>query len=61
MKIAKAIALYDGLEYVTPENIQELAVPAIAHRMVLTPQLTFAGRTMADVVNEILEKVPVPS
>ncbi len=61
MKTAKAIALYDGLEYVTPEHIQELAVAAIAHRMVLTPQATFSGRTPAGIVNEILETVPVPS
>ncbi len=61
MKTAKAIALYDGLEYVTPEHIQELAVPAIAHRMVLFPQATFSGRTTADVVKEALEAVPVPS
>lgn len=61
MKTAKAIALYDGLEYVTPDHIQELAVPAVAHRMVLSPQATFSGRTTADIVREILEKVPVPS
>lgn len=61
MKTAKALALYDGLEYVTPEHVQELAVPAIAHRMVLSHQATFAGRTMADVVKNILETVPVPS
>ena len=61
MKTTKAIALYDGLEYVAPEHIQELAVPAIAHRMVLTAQATFSGRTTADIVSEILETVPVPS
>ena len=61
MKTAKAVALFDGLEYVTPEHIQELAVPAIAHRMVLSPQARFSGRTTADIVREILEAVPVPS
>ena len=42
---AKALALFDGEEFVRPEHVQELAVPVLAHRMVIDPQARFAGVT----------------
>ena len=60
MKIAQALALFDGYEFVTPEHIQELAVSVIAHRLVMEPQARFSGRTATGVVEEILKSVPVP-
>lgn len=60
MKTAQALALQDGLDYVIPELIQELAVPALAHRLLLDNEARFSGRTAAGVVHEILERVPVP-
>jgi MoxR-like ATPase len=61
MKAAQALALFDGLEFVTPEHIQEMALPVIAHRMVMEPSARFSGRTAAGVVVEILRKLPVPA
>ena len=61
MKTAKAIALFDGGEFVTPEHIQEIAVHVIAHRMVMDPQALFSGRTAEGVVDDILKTVPVPT
>ncbi len=61
MKIAQAEALFDGLEFVTPEQLQKLAVPVIAHRLVLDPQSRFSGLTARGVVEEILKKLPVPA
>jgi len=61
MKSAQALALCDGLEFVTPEQIQELAVPVIAHRLVLEPQAKFSGVTGRSVVQEVLKKIPVPA
>jgi len=61
MKAAQALALFDGLEYVAPDQIQELAVPVIAHRMIMEPQARFSGQTARSVVEEILKKVPVPA
>ena len=61
MKAAQALALSDGLEFVTPEQIQELAVPVIAHRLVLDPQSKFSGVTARAVVQDVLKKVPVPA
>ncbi len=61
MKMSRALALFDGLTYVTPEQIQEIAVPAIAHRLVLDSQARFSGLTTEKVVRDLLEKTPVPS
>jgi len=61
MKSAQALALCDGLEFVTPEQIQELAVPVIAHRLVLEPQAKFSGLTGRSIVQEVLKKIPVPA
>lgn len=61
MKIAQALALFDGFEFVTPEHIQELAVSVIAHRLVMEPRARFTGRTAEGIVEEILKSVPVPS
>ncbi|HXB60724.1 MAG TPA: MoxR family ATPase [Candidatus Acidoferrales bacterium] len=61
MKSAQALALFDGFDFVTPEQIQELAVPVIAHRLVMEPQARFSGMTPRGVVGDILKKLPVPS
>jgi len=61
MKAAQALALSEGREFVIPEDVREMAVPVIAHRMVVEPQARFAGVTTAGLVEEILAKVPMPS
>jgi len=61
MKTAQALALFDGLDFVTPEQIQSLAVPVIAHRLVLEPQARFSGLNTRTVVEEILKKLKVPA
>jgi MoxR-like ATPase len=60
MKGAQALALFDGQEFVSPEHIHEIAVPVMAHRVVLEPQAKFSGMTSRQVVEEILKLVPVP-
>ncbi len=61
MKVAQAAALFDGSEFVTPEHIRPMAVPVIAHRMVMDPQARFSGVTARGVVEELLKKVKVPA
>lgn len=61
MKAAQALALFDTLEFVAPEQIQELAVPVIAHRLVMEPQARFSGLTARGVVEELVKKIPVPA
>src|SRR5882672_10104174 len=61
MKAAQALALFDGQEFVTPEQIQELAVPVIAHRLVMQPQARFSGLTARGVVDDVVKKIKVPA
>ena len=61
MKAAQALALFDGLEFVAPEQIQELAVPVIAHRLVMDPQARFSGLTARGVVGDVVRKIKVPA
>ena len=61
MKAAQALALLDGREFVTPENVQEIAVPVIAHRTMLDPRARFSGVTARGIVEDILNKIPVPA
>ena len=61
MKAAQALSLFDGLDFVTPEQIQELAVPVIAHRLVMEPQARFSGQSAGGVVEGILKKTKVPA
>jgi len=61
MKIAQALALFEGFDFVTPEQVQSLAVPVVAHRLVLEPQARFSGVTARGVVEEAVKKLPVPA
>lgn len=58
---AKALALFDGGDFVRPEHVQELAVATLAHRMVLDPQARFGGITAASLVADLLREVKVPA
>src|ERR1022692_3155680 len=61
MKAAQALALFDGLDFVMPEQVQELAVPVIAHRVVMEPQARFSGQTARGLVEEVVKKTRVPA
>lgn len=61
MQTTKALALFDGLDFVSPDHIQEIAVAVIAHRIVMDPQARFSGQTAEGVVEEILTTIPVPT
>ena len=60
MKTSQVLAMFDGMEYVTPDHIQEIAVPVIAHRLMLDSQARFSGMTSTHVVEEVIKTVPVP-
>jgi MoxR-like ATPase len=61
MKVAQALALFDDDEFVSPEHIHEVAVPVMAHRLVLDPQAKFSGATARQIVQDVLKRVPVPA
>ena len=61
MKLGRATAVIDGRDYVTPDDVKAIAVPALAHRIVLRPELWVRGVEASQVVNEILASVPTPA
>jgi MoxR-like ATPase len=61
VRCAKALALFDGSEFVTPEHIRELAPHVIAHRLVLTTQVKYSGVSPASIVTQLLHDTPVPA
>jgi MoxR-like ATPase len=60
MKVAQALALFDGYGFVTPDHIQEVAVDVLAHRLVRSPQSGFAEQSNRDCIAQILQTIPVP-
>ncbi len=57
---AKALAAIRGRDFITPEDVQELAPPVLRHRIILTPEREMEGATADDVVAQLLQKVEVP-
>lgn len=60
LRASMALALIRGREYVVPEDIKELAVPVLAHRLVCARTIDGSRRTAA-VMEQILNSVPVPT
>ncbi len=57
---ARAFAALDGRDYVIPDDIKTLALPALRHRIVLAPGAEIDGQTSDGVVAQILEQTPAP-
>jgi MoxR-like ATPase len=60
LRVAKARALAEGREFVLPDDVKALAVPVLAHRVILAPEARSAGLTPAEVVQEAVDGTPVP-
>ena len=60
LRLAKARALTEGRDYVVPEDVQELAQPVLAHRLILAPEARATGITAAEIVSEALSATPAP-
>ena len=60
LRSAKAIAAIRGRDFVTPEDIQFVAVHVLNHRLILTPEAEMEGVSVEDVVKEILQTIEVP-
>jgi MoxR-like ATPase len=61
LKLSRAKALLDGRDFVTPEDVKAVAVPALSHRLMLRPELWVQRVQPEDVVREVLETVPTPA
>jgi MoxR-like ATPase len=60
LKLSRAKAALDGRDFVVPEDVKAIAVPALAHRLTLRPELWVQRVRGEDVVAEALETVPTP-
>lgn len=60
IKTAQALAMFDDMDYVTPDHIQELAIPVIAHRLIMDSAARFSGNTSEQAVENIMSSVKVP-
>jgi len=57
---AKAYAAIQGRDFVTPEDIKNVAQPALIHRVILTPEAEMEGQQPADVLTRLIDKIEVP-
>ena len=60
LKLARAKAALDGRDFVVPEDVKSVAIPALAHRLTLRPELWVQRVRGEDIVAEALETVPTP-
>jgi MoxR-like ATPase len=60
MLVARAIAVMNGRDYVTPEDVKRIAVPVLAHRLSLTAQAWANGTDPVEIILEVAEEVPGP-
>ena len=60
-RAVKTWALSQGRTYVTPDDVRELAVPVLAHRIIVDPESEFTGVTAEDIVGRALVEVAPPA
>lgn len=60
LRASKASAAIKGRDFVTPEDIKEMAPPVLRHRIILTPEKEMEGLTADDLIDNILKAIEVP-
>jgi MoxR-like ATPase len=60
MNASKAIAAMQGRDFVTPEDIREVLIPVLRHRIILAPDKEMEGVTEPDVIKQIIHSMDVP-
>ena len=61
LRASRAWAALDGRDYVIPDDVQALAVPVLAHRLLPTPEALVAGQLPAQVLAGIVARLPLPA
>lgn len=61
LRAAKALAAMDGRDHVLPDDVQQLGVPVLAHRLLPSTESRLSGRSTSDIVTDILDRIPLPS
>jgi len=60
LKCAQAYAMLQGRDYVIPDDIKVIVLPALRHRIILSPEYELSGVTNDEVLNSVIEKIAVP-
>lgn len=60
MKTSKAMAAIKGRDFVTPDDIRDVSVPVLNHRLILSPEREMEGVTIDEVIKDIIESIEVP-
>ncbi|WP_297479297.1 MoxR family ATPase [Thermococcus sp.] len=60
LKLSRAYAAIEGRDYVIPDDVKAVAVPALSHRLILKRELWYTRVSQESVMEKLLEKVPVP-
>jgi MoxR-like ATPase len=61
LKAARAVAASRGRDYVVPDDIQDLVIPVLAHRVLLSPEAQMRGATTEGVLDALVGQVPIPA
>jgi MoxR-like ATPase len=61
LKAARSLAASRGRDYVVPDDVKDLAIPVVAHRLLLAPEAQMRGTTPDDVLEGLLGRVPIPA
>ena len=61
VRAAKSWAVAHGRTFVIPDDVKELTLAVLAHRLLLTPEAQFGGVTAEQVIGEVLSIVPPPT
>ncbi|MCC6222073.1 MAG: MoxR family ATPase [Thermoleophilia bacterium] len=60
LRVAKARALWEGRDYVVPDDVKAVAPAVLAHRLILAPEARSAGLDASALVEDVVERTPVP-
>ena len=60
LKLSRAYAALEGRDYVIPDDVKKVAVPALSHRLILKRELWYTRVSQENVMERMLEKIPVP-
>lgn len=60
VRAARVVALMSGRDFVTPDDIKRIALPALRHRIALAPDALLEGRTTRDLLTAVVESVAAP-
>jgi MoxR-like ATPase len=60
LNATKAFALLQGRDFVIPDDIKQLAVPTLQHRIMLSPETEMEGRSAGTIIQRLIEKIEVP-